>query len=113
MKTASEHIENLISATGEYVETKTQLIKYQAIDKISDAVSSVVSSLAVIIAGVFFFLIVNIGLSILIGQSLGQVYYGFFIVAGFYALIGILLYAFRKKWLKKPVANLLIQKFLK
>jgi len=113
MKTASEHIENLISATGEYVETKTQLIKYQAIDKISDAVSSMVSGLALLIAGVFFFLILNIGLSILAGQWLGQIYYGFFLIAGFYALAGLLCYVFRKKWFKKPIANLLIQKLLK
>ena len=113
MKTASEHIETLLTATGEYIETKTELIKYQAIDKISDAVSSIATNLVLIITGVFFFLILNIGLCILAGQWLGQTYYGFFLVAGFYALVGLFCFAFRKKLFKKPLANLLIQKLLK
>ncbi len=113
MQTASEHIENLISATGDYVETKSELIKYQAIDKISDAVSSMASGFVLLLAGFFFFLILSIGISILAGQWLGQMYIGFFLVAGVYALAGLLCYAFRKKWFKQPIANLLIQKFLK
>jgi hypothetical protein len=43
---------------------------------------------------------------------LGRLYYGFFIVSGFYILVALLLYAFRSTWLKKPIQDKLVRKML-
>jgi len=56
--------------------------------------------------------ILNIGLAIWIGELLGQMYLGFFVVGGFYALIAIILHLFRNSWLKKPVSSMIIKKML-
>ena len=68
--------------------------------------------IVMIMVGFVFFLFLNIGLALLIGQLLGRAYYGFFIIAGFYIIIGIILLAFRNKWLKTPIANAMIKKMM-
>jgi hypothetical protein len=88
-------------------------LKLNAIDKSADVVSSLVSRLAVIMTVVFSVLIVSIGLSFWIGKLLGDIFYGFFIVGGFYALLAILLQVFRHQWVKYPVSNSIIKQMLK
>jgi len=44
---------------------------------------------------------------------MGNISYGFFMVGGFYAIVGLLMYVFRKQWIKSPVSNLIIDKIIK
>jgi hypothetical protein len=53
------------------------------------------------------------GFALLIGYWLGNSFYGFFIIGGFYAIIGLIFYARRGVWLKEPFSNMLIRKILK
>jgi hypothetical protein len=69
--------------------------------------------LVVIIIMTLFFLILNIGIALWIGQALGTSYYGFFIVSCFYAILGIVLNIFGKKWIKEPIRNSIIIQALK
>jgi hypothetical protein len=59
------------------------------------------------------FLIVNIGLALWVGKLLGDSFYGFFIVGGFYALLAIPLHIFREQWIKYPISNSIIKELLK
>jgi hypothetical protein len=59
-----------------------------------------------------FFITLNFGISLWLGALMGQSYLGFFVVAGFYGLAGIILYAFRNKWIKKPLNNSMINQML-
>jgi hypothetical protein len=43
---------------------------------------------------------------------LGKLYYGFFIVAGFYLLTGLFFMIFRKKLLKEPLNDFLVKELL-
>ncbi|HTB51818.1 MAG TPA: hypothetical protein VK718_03510 [Ferruginibacter sp.] len=113
MENQHSHIESLFEKTGEYFETKAELFKLRAADKSSDLISSVLSRLIIAFFISSCFLLVNIGLAILIGNSLGELYYGFFIVAGFYLVIIALLYSLRNKWLKVPISNLIIKNIFK
>jgi phosphoglycerol transferase MdoB-like AlkP superfamily enzyme len=106
-------IATLFERAEDYGKTTLNLFKLNAIDKSADVVSSLVSRLAVIMAVVFSVLIISIGLSLWIGELLGNTYYGFFIVGGFYALIAILLQVFRHDWIKYPVSNSIIKQLLK
>lgn len=103
----------LFEKAGEYAETQLQLLKYRAIDTGAEVVSSLMTRLTVILLFATFIFILNIGLALWIGYLLGQSYYGFFIVAGFYALMALLFYSFRHPWLKKPLNDLLVRKILK
>ena len=98
---------------SKYLETKIQLVRLQAINKASDIIALVVSRIILLITTIFFMLFLNIGIALWIGSLLGKLYDGFFIVAAFYILLGLLLFIFKKKLIKMPINNFLIKELLK
>jgi len=60
----------------------------------------------------FAIFILNIGLSFWLGSLLGETWYGFFAVGGFYAVLAIVLIIFKKKWLKGPLNDVIVNKML-
>jgi hypothetical protein len=102
----------LFEKAGDYLETRLDLLKLQAIDKSSDVTSSLVSRIVILVIVLLAVFIANIGLSIWIGELVGKMYLGFFIVAAFYALLAFLIHVFRKAWIKDPITNILIRKFI-
>ncbi|MDB5275513.1 MAG: hypothetical protein JWR61_468 [Ferruginibacter sp.] len=112
MENQPNSIGALFETAGDYVETRVDLLKLKTVDKSADIIASLTAGL--IIAGVmiFGFVIVNLGLCIWLGSVLGQAWYGFFIVGGLYLLIGALIVAFKNKWIKEPVGDLIIKKLL-
>ena len=113
MQSTGEHIESLISKATELAETKVELWKLKMVGKISETVSSLLSKIAIIILAGIALLILSLGAAFWIGEEMDNLYYGFFIVGGFYALAGLLVYIFRKSWIKKPVNDLIIEKIVK
>ncbi|MEO5595150.1 MAG: phage holin family protein [Chitinophagaceae bacterium] len=113
MEATPNHFESLISKAGEYAETKATLFKLKIADKASDTVSDAASTLVVSILFSFFLLSLSIGIALVIGEWLGKNYYGFFIVAGFYGIAGIIFHLNRKSLVKTPVSNFIITKILK
>ena len=113
MQSTIENIESLISKAGDVAETKVELWKLRAAGKISETVSSLISVIAITILTVASITILSIGIAFWIGAEMGKTSYGFFIVGGFYALVGLLVYLFRGKWIKTPLSNLMIDKIIK
>jgi hypothetical protein len=113
METPTEHIESLFANAGEYLENKAELWKLKAIDKTSEAVSSIVEKLIIVFIGIIFFILFNIALALLIGYWLGNSFYGFFVLAGFYGIVGLIIHLSSEKIIKTPITNSIIQKFLK
>ena len=54
----------------------------------------------------------NIGIALLIGHWTGKYHYGFFIIAAFYLVVGIVLHLFLYKWIKKGINDLIITQLL-
>jgi hypothetical protein len=106
-------IEALFARAEDYSRTTLELFKLNAIDKSADVVSSLAARLAILIVVALFTLIINIGVALWLGELLGKSYYGFFVVAGFYLVLSILLYAFRHQWIKQPLSDTLISQMLK
>ncbi|WP_410960347.1 hypothetical protein, partial [Salmonella sp. SAL4431] len=65
-----------------------EILRLQLIRKSSTTTSSFVSIVLTCFIFFFFFTILNIGISLWIGELLGKTYYGFFAVSGFYLLTG-------------------------
>jgi len=105
-------IESLIEKGEQYGKTTLELFKLKTLDKSADVASNLVSWLIVIIFAVLFFLILNIGIALWIGELLGKSYYGFFVVAGFYAVLALVFGIFRKQLIKKPMNNSIITQVL-
>lgn len=105
-------IESLIEKGEQYGKTTLELLKLKTLDKSADVVSNLVSWLIVFIFAVLFFLILNIGVALWVGELLGKSYYGFFVVSGFYALLALFFGIFRKQLIKNPVNNSIIEQVL-
>lgn len=108
METATRSIESLVERVEQYGKSSIELYRLKAINTSADVISTLAAKLAVITFFTLFFLILNVGLALWIGDLLGKSYYGFFIIAAFYAFVGVVLYAFRDKWIKVPVKNSII-----
>jgi hypothetical protein len=110
MQSTIRHIEDFVAKAGDLAETKVELWKLRATGKISETISSLISVFAIAALICVAITIISIGIAFWIGSEMGKVSYGFFIVGGFYAFAGLLVYLFRKKWIKNPVSNLVINK---
>jgi hypothetical protein len=106
-------IDILLTDAGDYLETRTTLWKLKAIESLSDVSGELASGLALIGIASLVVLIFSTGLALLIGYWIGRSFYGFFIMGGVYAILGLVFYAFRNRWLKEPFSNMLIRKILK
>ncbi|MBK7668236.1 MAG: hypothetical protein IPJ32_13405 [Sphingobacteriaceae bacterium] len=98
-------VEVLFERTGEFTKKSVELYRLKAISKSAEVISNLAMRFAIISIAILFFLVFNIGVALFLGEQLGKDYYGFFSVAGFYAVIGILFYIFRNSWIKEPVRD--------
>jgi hypothetical protein len=110
MATVIENGEKLLATAQELAETKFEIVKLKFIGKVSGAVSSIIAMIMVIVFATGALIVVSFGLSYLIGASLGNISYGFFIVGAVYALAGLLIYVNRSKWIERPLKDLFIDK---
>ena len=106
-------IEELLERVTEYGKTSYELIKLKALDKTSDVVSSFIPQSIVFVIIAVFMIFFNLGLAFWLGDILGKTYYGFFIIAAFYAITGIVIHFFMHKWIKRAVCNFIIKLLLK
>ncbi len=105
-------LEEFFTKLKDYAETRVDLVKLIAINKVSGFMSTVIAMIMLLMILFTAILCISIGLAILIGHLLGAVYYGFFIIAGLYLIIGFVLYANRGNILKAPVSNRLIKEMM-
>ena len=112
MENQPNTIGSVIENAGDYLETRLDLFKLQAVNKSSDVTSSVVSRMVILLVVSFAIFILNIGLALWVGELLGKVYLGFFVIAGFYMFVGLMLHIFRRSCLKEPVSSMIIKKML-
>jgi len=108
METTSQIIESLFEKAEAYGKTTYELSKFKALGTTAIVVTSLVSRLSVVLMMSMFALVLNIGIALLLGELLGNAYFGFFIVAAFYLVAGIVLYFFLHKWISKPISDLII-----
>jgi len=112
MENQSSTVESLIDRVKVYVETRIDLLRLKAIDKSSSFLTLLISMIIIILVGFISLILLSIGFALLIGNALGQLCYGFFIVAAFYFITGLVIFMFRDKWLKLPIANTMIKSLL-
>ena len=108
-----DSIKTLLDQSKEYLDTKIELTKLRTVDKSSEILSSTIVMVFMLFFISLVIIFISIALALLIGNWLGAYHYGFFILGGFYALLLLIIYIQREKWIKVPVANGLINKMLK
>ena len=113
METPVSLLEPLFERVKAYCKTTIELTKLKFLETTTNIVTSLVPRIGVIMMILLFALILNIGIALFLGELLGKSYYGFFIIAAFYLIAGIVLHFLLHKWIKKPVSDLIIKQALK
>jgi hypothetical protein len=102
-------IEELTESLKNYVSTNLELIKYQAIERATVIVADLVTNIVVGLLLLFFVFFISLWASFYLSALMGDNYSGIAIVAGFYLLIGLILFLVRKKLVIKPLRNKIVQ----
>jgi len=113
MEDNAKLIESLLERTAEYGKASFELVKLKALDKTSDAVSSLIPHSVVLVLVAVFMLFLNLGLAFWLGEILGRTFYGFFVVAAFYGIVAIVIHFFMHERLKRIIGNYFIKHVLK
>lgn len=113
MEDKTTTIETLLESAGEYGIASYELIRLKTIEKTSDVISSFLPHSVVLTMFLSFLLFLNLGLAFWLGQILGEIYFGFIAIAGFYFIVGIVIHFFMHKWLKRHIGNAFIKQLLK
>ena len=98
----------MLDLVKEYAEKRLDLLKMEATEKSSVTAGTFTFLAIAVVAGLFFLILLNIGLGLLIGSYLGNYAYGLLIMAGFYLLIILIVFLARNS-IKNAVANKIIQ----
>ena len=113
MEDKTNIFESLLERASDYGKTSYELVKLKAVDKTSDVVSSFIPHSVVFIMIASFILFLNLGIAFWLGDLIGKLFYGFFVVAAFYVIIGIVIHFFMHKWLKRILSDYFIKHLLR
>ncbi|HVE60416.1 MAG TPA: phage holin family protein [Chitinophagaceae bacterium] len=108
MEELKANAQNLKTHVGEYVSTYIELTKAKVTQGASNAASAVTVILSALFIGLFFLLFVFLGLAWWIGGLVDSTAGGYFIVAGIFLLLIVLLFALRKKYIAPLIRNAII-----
>lgn len=109
MEKAFAKAEEMADNVKEYFNTKIESVKLNAAEKSSYVIANLIAGAAAAIVFIFFLIFGGMALSFGLGEWIGKTWAGFLIVAGFYLLIGIVVWTARGKIIRLPVMNALIQ----
>lgn len=107
LKTSTQQLKDHV---GEYVNTYIQITKAKATQSASTAASGAAIGIAALLFGIFFLFFFFCGIALWIGSMMDNRQAGFFIVAGFFALLIVLIFALRKKIIVPFIQNTIISK---
>jgi hypothetical protein len=106
------NIEKLFGDVKDYIDTRLELSKLQAVEQGSKLASAAtVGFLLLIFFGLIIFF-ASTAFAYYLGQKLGDIALGFLSVAGIYLVLALILFAGRKSWIGNPMTNLFIRKML-
>ena len=101
-------LKHLLILTKGFLKILTERLLLTAADKVSSFLSVIITYVILAMFSFFILLFANIGAAILLSAYFNNPYAGYFIVAGFYLLFGLVIFIVRKKLIKKPIMNYFI-----
>ncbi|HAX15399.1 MAG TPA: hypothetical protein DIV44_03330 [Leeuwenhoekiella sp.] len=99
----SEHISKVSDDAKKYLNSSLEYYKLDSFKKMMDGAVSLVNLMVSGSIFLIFILFISVGVAIVIGESLGSLSYGYFIVAGIYLAIYVLYKLFGKPFITEIV----------
>ena len=113
MEKSIEKIEELAKNTSLYFKHHVSLIKLEAAEKTSKIMSNGISLVFISMIFFLFAFFFGLALAVLLQYLVGELYLALLIVAGFYGIIGIVLWTFRNKLIRIPIMNSILHELFK
>jgi hypothetical protein len=104
-------LEQFIDSVQDYIHTRSELSKLQAIEKSSKMAGGMTVGLILFFISVIVLLFISVAGAYAISEWIGKAYAGFLIVGGFYLLLGILFFLNQDAWIRTPMMNNIIRNF--
>jgi hypothetical protein len=112
MEDNTNRFETLFERAADYVEASYELARLKAVRETSDVVSTWIPHAIVLVFVSTCVLLFNLGVALWLGELLDNIFFGFFIVAGFYLMIALTLHFIFYKWIKKSIRQYFIKQLL-
>lgn len=112
METPKSLIEELYEKVEDYSLTSIELAKLKGLQTTSSIIAALISKMGVVIIVTLFIVMISTGAAFWLGEILGKLYYGFFVVGGFYLIMSIVSYFLLFHLIKRPISSLIIKHVL-
>ena len=106
----NEKLEALADSLKEYADTNYELIKLEVIDHSSTIISGIITTFIITVILVLFAFFGGMYLAYYLSDVLDINFIGFAIVAGFYLILAIVIYANKKRFIERPVCDSFVGK---
>jgi hypothetical protein len=106
-------LEDLMGHFKAYISTSFDIVKLRLLEKGVKVASGIIASIAGAVMLLFAAVFLSVGIAWWLSDMLGNPYFGFLIVGGFYLLMGIIVMAGKKSIIETPVSNALIKQIFK
>jgi len=103
----------LFDKAVEYCKTSYELVKLKALEAVTDVIASILTDILFYIIVAVFMIFVSMGVAFWLGEIMGKIFYGFFIVAAFYGVVVIVLHFLMRKTVNKGMGDYVVKKILK
>jgi len=113
MENSKNGLDPLLEKAVGYAKTYFELNKLKTINKVATIFASLAARVITTIFLGLFVILASIGAAFWAGELLGELHYGFFCVAGFYALIYLIVHFLMGKSIKRKIKNSIISQILK
>ena len=107
-----ETIAQLIEALKHYLGLQTEYVKLDVIDKVVRLLTTATLAILLFLILIVVLLFASLGIAFLLSKHIGLTS-AFMVVAAFHAFVLLLIYAFRRPWIERPLVRYLARLLMK
>jgi phage-related minor tail protein len=104
-------IEDLYEDARTYLDTKVEYMRLYLVEKVSKIFADIVTNAVVVICFILAFLFGTVTLALFLSDVLGSFTRGFGCVALIYALLAVIVYYTKDKYIEKAIINFTIRNY--
>lgn len=98
-------MKSLVESIRQYIELQKQKLFLSVADKVSRVIADAAARIVFLLLGIVSFIMVSFGFAIVLNTWLKSPFWGFFIMAAFFASAAVFFYYAGKKWLTEFIVN--------
>ena len=105
-------LQDLVEKAETYTKSSIEVTKLRVVKTTADMTGVLISHVVLLVVLTSALLLLNVGISLYIGECIGSFSLGFLLVSAFYFIVAVLVYFFLQGVIHAPVARYVIRKLL-